>query len=251
MAWGDVATWILADAHGGADPERDRALVELLDAARLARADLLILGDLFAAWIALDRHLTAFQREVLEAIRVLRRAGQSVRFVVGNRDYLVREGQLGTTFDEVFEDDVLIPLGGVPTWVSHGDRINPRDHLYRVWHRVSRSLPARRLLMAVPGAVGRRLAERTERALRGTNLRYKTGALPMNAIAELGRHAARAGASRALLGHFHHDRAIDVPGGVPVIIAPAWLEHGRVLVVEEDGALVSREAGAASRRPGD
>ena len=45
--------------------------------------------------------------------------------------------------------------------------------------------------------------------------------------------------SRALVGHFHHDRTIDVAGGVPVIVAPAWLDHRRILVVGDGGALVS------------
>ena len=99
-----MTLWVLADAHGGADPEADRDLLQLLAKAQQESVDLLILGDLFAAWIALDSDLTRLQQEVIAAIRSLRRQGRTVRFVVGNRDYLVREGQLGRSFDEVFEE---------------------------------------------------------------------------------------------------------------------------------------------------
>jgi UDP-2,3-diacylglucosamine hydrolase len=234
-----MGSWVLADAHGGASREADLALLSMLEAAIRAKQDLLILGDLFAAWIGLDRDLTNYQAEVIEALRKLRRSGSCLRFMVGNRDYLVREGQLGRTFDEVYEQDVLLPLGGVPTWISHGDLARHDDRAYRVWRAVSRSRPSTRLLQGLPGAIARPLAIQVERALRGTNRSYKSGDLPFDAIAELGRRGREAGARRAVVGHFHQDRVVDVAAGVPVVIAPAWLEHRRVLEVREDGRLRS------------
>jgi UDP-2,3-diacylglucosamine hydrolase len=234
-----VSTWILADAHGGADPDADRDLLRVLDRARAARADLLILGDLFAAWIALDAQLTPFQREVIDRLRGLRHAGLTVRMVVGNRDYLVKEGQLGLSFDEVIDRELVLPLGGVATLVAHGDRINPHDRMYHLWHDVSRSRPARELLLHLPGGIARPLAARTERALGTTNRAYKTGALPFEALQDLGRRAAAQGAARALVGHFHEDRVIEVPNGAPVVIAPDWLALRRILRVDANGALIS------------
>ena len=82
--------------------------------------------------------------------------------------------------------------------------------------------------------------------MRRANTAYKPGELPMRAIERVGRRAAALGASRALLGHFHHDRLLDVPSGVPVRIAPAWLDHRLILVGRPaDGALVSVTAAAA------
>ena len=226
--------WILADAHGGADAEADEQLLRLLDRAADRDVDLLILGDLFASWIALDRFLTPYQRAVLDRLRMLKIKGAKVTFVVGNRDYMVAEGQGDKTFTEVVDHEARMTIAGVDTLVLHGDRINPDDRLYAAWHRLSRSRPSRLLAKLMPPGVGQTLAERTERAMRDTNQAYKTSALPMDALESLGRRAAHAGAEQVLVGHFHADRTVQVSGGAPVVIAPAWLDHRKILVADGD-----------------
>lgn len=233
-----AAEWILADAHAGASEEADRALLQLIDVAAARGVDLLILGDLFRSWLAPERFQTAFQRRILGRFRELRSAGRRVDFVVGNRDYFVEEGAAGGAFDEVFVEG-LRQVGGVPTWVVHGDQLNRRDRAYLAWRALSRSPPLRRLLDLLPSALVVRRAEALERSLRTRGERYKTGDLPMEALLALGRTAKAQGAARALCGHFHHDRVIDVPAGVPVVIAPAWLDQRRVLEALPSGSLRS------------
>ena len=243
---GRAPHWILADPHGGGDEAADLALLELLRHAARAGADLSILGDLFLAWLGRPRFWTAAQRRILEALAALRARGARVELVVGNRDYLVSEA----LFDAVHHEEVLLPLGGVPTLVAHGDLLNRADLFYLGWHAASRSLPARALLSALPGAVGRHLAASVAERFRGLNTGYKTGTLPMAALEALGRRAQARGAARALVGHFHHDRVVAVPGGAPVVIAPGWCEHRRILVVEPDGSLRSVGLGdLAEARP--
>lgn len=231
--------WILADPHGGHDAGADHALLALLELAHERRVDLLLLGDLFTAWLAPSRFWGALETEVIDRFRAMRRVGQRIDFVVGNRDYLVKETLLGDAFDRVIEERTVLDIGGVPTMIVHGDRANPNDLAYRVWHRFSRSAPATRLLSVLPAAVGKRLVHRTERGLAKTNARYKTGTLPIAALESLGREASRRGAARVLVGHFHHDRTLDVPNGAPVVLAPGWFEQRRILIARESGALES------------
>lgn len=228
--------YVLADAHAGADPEADRALLEFLRS--LGSDELLILGDLFRAFVGLPQFWGPAERRVLDALTELRRRGGRVRFVVGNRDYLIRPFP-ALPIDEVIEDRAVIDLGGQPTLVTHGDRLDPEDHFYRAWHRLSRGRLAGFVLARLPGFVGRSLASRTERALSHTNRAYKAGPLPTEALRALGMEAAALGARRALVGHFHHDQTLEVPDGVPVRLAPAWLDHRRVLRVGAGGALES------------
>lgn len=229
--------WILADAHGGADPQADEALGILLDRAIEQRVDLWILGDLFAVWLAPDRFCTPFQQGIIARLRTLRAGGSRLTFVVGNRDYLVAKGQLGRTFDEVIEGEALRTIGGAKTLVTHGDRANPNDALYERWYRMSRGRRADTILQSMPTGFASWLARALERRFQGTNQRYKSGQLPIAALEALGRRAAAAGAERVLVGHFHADSTIEVPGGAPVTIAPAWLEHRKILV--DDGSLTS------------
>lgn len=240
--------WIVADPHGGAGGPADAALLELLDLARDRRADLFLLGDLFLGWIALERAFTPFQREVIERLRAHRRAALGVQLVVGNRDYLTPR-LVGDVFDRVLEGEALIELGGSPVVVTHGDLLRSSDLAYRAWRGLTRSAPVSAVLGALPGSAAGALAARAERALRRTNLAYKTGDLPIPSLLELGRRAAARGARRALIGHFHHDRTLDVPGGAPVVIAPGWLDHQRILVLER-GLGPPRSVSLAELGPG-
>ena len=65
--------WLLADAHGGANPQADEEMVALLEMAVKEQVDLYILGDLFAVWLAPERFLTPYQRKVLSLFRDLKR----------------------------------------------------------------------------------------------------------------------------------------------------------------------------------
>ena len=94
-------------------------------------------------------------------------------------------------------------------------------------------------MKTLPGALGRSLTSNTERTLACTNQVYKAGPLPKDALVALGHRAAGLGAKRALVGHFHRDETLEVPGGVPVQLAPAWLDHRRILVAREGGVLES------------
>jgi len=218
---------VLGDPHAGADPDADRALLRMLDAAAERAVDLLVMGDLFVAWIAIDRFLTDLQRTVLTRCEAIRRAGGSIRFVVGNRDYLA-ERMIGSAFDAVHADETLIELAGVPTLIVHGDRLNPRDRPYLRWYHFSRSRPLEMLIERLPTFLGKRIAADVERRMRDVNAAYKTGPLPMDGISALADRAKALGAKRALVGHFHTPQTIDA--AVPVVVAPGWFEHRCVLV---------------------
>src|SRR5687768_16901605 len=198
----------------------------LLDRAAERGVDLLVMGDLFVAWIGIDRFLTSLQRRVLAKLEAIRAAGGTIRFVVGNRDYLA-ERMIGSAFDTVHAEETVIDLCGVPTMIAHGDRLNARDRPYLAWHRFSRSAPITRLLDRMPAAIGKRIAADVERRMRNVNVAYKTGPLPREGIAALALRARDAGAKRALVGHFHTPQTIEA--AVPVVIVPGWFEHRLIL----------------------
>ncbi len=234
--------WVLADPHAGLFPQADEALLALLDRAIERAPDLLVMGDLFLAWLGPDRFWTPLQREVMQRLERLSQQGARVRFVVGNRDYLVPQSpRLRALFEAIYEDEALIEVGGQPTLVLHGDGLNPQDWPYLLWRRLSRSGPATAALLRLPGVLGRGLATAVERRMSSMNPQYKRGPLPQAPFAALSRRAEHKGARRALVGHFHADAQILGPGA-PVWIAPGWFEHRKVLVAGPDGALRSTDA---------
>lgn len=223
-----VKTWLLGDPHVGHDRDADEALLALLADAAAQRVDLVIMGDLFLAWLARDRFFTDDQRRVVDALRAIRAGGGKVRFVVGNRDYLT-PGLTGDVFDEVYDGEVLVDVGGQKVMLLHGDGLNPADRPYRAWRALSRNPVATALLERLPGAAGRALAARTERGLRDVNAKYKAGPLPREALAAVAHRAAVAGAEHIYVGHFHEDTTLEFAGCPPLTIVPGWFEHRRVL----------------------
>ncbi|MBI4816412.1 MAG: hypothetical protein HY791_09140 [Deltaproteobacteria bacterium] len=238
--------WILADCHAGVNLEADRGLLELLDRAERAGAELLVLGDLFTAWLGVDRFITKSQGRVLGAFARIRASGGRVRFVVGNRDYFA-EDQLGIAFDELIVTEAVLNLGGRQTLVTHGDLIRSDDVAYRRWRALSRARATEAAVRRLPARLAQELTTRLESALSKTNQAYKSGPLPISDLEAFGRRALLLGAERALLGHFHTDQTISVPDGAPVVIAPAWIEQRRVLVVDHEGAFRSVAAPGGSR----
>ena len=226
----ESATWILGDVHAGTDADADRALLTLLTIAADRRTDLLLMGDLFTAWLGPPRFWPDHHRPLLEALRRVRNFGGRVRFVVGNRDYLVHD-LIGDVFDAVYTDPVRLDIGTQPTWVLHGDGIVAGDWAYRRWRQFSRSTWATAVLRRLPAPVARRLPIWVERQLATTNRTYKTGELPLAALSAVAKAAHTAGASLCLMGHFH-EPAQHVIDGVQIRIVPGWREYQVVLVVE-------------------
>lgn len=238
-------TWIVADAHAGANPETDAALLALFVEARARKAHLLIMGDLFTAWLGPKKFHTPLQARLLDELVLLRRAGGRVQFVIGNRDYLA-EAQRGLAFDDVLGPESMVSLGGIPTLLHHGDGLNARDWSYRGWRALSRSGVSETFLGALPQQWGRRLVHRTERQMAPLNAGHKTGQLPRAALHALAARAQTQGAQRVLVGHFHQDTVLEA--AVVVVLAPAFADTGRILEVKSaDLVSVSARSLIASR----
>ena len=185
--------------------------------------------------------MTPYQRKVLSLFRDLKRCERQVVFVVGNRDYLVKEAQLGETFTQVIEHEATVEIAKKKTLLLHGDRINPDDRLYALWHRLSRNGLSNLLVQSMPAGLAQRLSQNLEEKLAKTNQSYKSGSLPMQHLENLSRRAAQAGAEQVIVGHFHADTIVQGKDGVPVIIAPAWLDQRKILVIDDDSDEIRSE----------
>ena len=230
--------WILGDLHVGEDETADRDLLRLLAEAAAQQVDLLLMGDLFVAWLGPERFWPHQHRPVLEGLRAIRRARGRVRLVVGNRDYLA-EALVGDVFDEVFTEPRALRIGDQSTWVLHGDGIVPEDRAYRAWRSISRSRWAAALLSALPSAWGRRLPVWMSRQMAPTNRRFKTNNLPASGLRAVATAAKAGGARRCLMGHFHTPADVTVDS-VRIVVVPGWAEHRTVVMVSDDGQFIAK-----------
>ena len=197
--------------------------LEALPAAGCER--LVLLGDLFQAWVGEPPFETPEIVAVVAALRRLRAAGLRADYIEGNRDFFLAESVYADAF-EVVATEVAFSHGGTRYLAVHGDGLNERDWRYRFWRRVSKSAASRTMVRRVPSRLARRLVSGTERRLSRTNFKHRA-ALPEAAIRRYGERRLAEGHDVLLLGHFHERRVIAVAGG-EIRLLPAWFKSRAV-----------------------
>jgi len=239
--------WCAADPHFTAGDGALPVFHRWLDAfAEAGPGTLVLLGDLFSAWVALPAALSTEQRALLDHLSELARKGRHLVFLVGNRDYFV-EALRPAPFAVVAERwDLDLPGGGKVRF-EHGDLVNTSDRAYQRWRRLSRSGAVSGLVKALPGGLQRRVALKLEKALAPTNRDFKAY-FPEAELARWARQARAEGCTAAVLGHFHQDRTETVEG-LRVRFAPQFREEGGHLVLGEDGSLELRSLASSPLVP--
>lgn len=244
-----VDTLLLSDLHLPAAPSplRQRFRALLAGSARSASA-VYILGDLFEYWIGDDVGLEVYAEEVA-SIRALADAGIPVRVQHGNRDFLLGREFTRASGARLLPDPVVVPLGGHPTLLSHGDQWCLDDVGYQRFRRFARNPLAQALFLRLPVRLRTRIAGGL-RAESGQQKQQKDQAI-MDVHADAVAAAFDAqGVSRIIHGHTHrpmrHDVRLDGGRCGERIVLPDWRpDRCPVLWVAADGTARVAEADAA------
>lgn len=217
---------VIADAHlgglGGPATPLVRQLEEIPDEGC---SQLVLLGDLFHAWVGASRYETLEIKETTEALAELRRVGLRIDYVEGNRDFFIGDGPYASLFSSV-GSEVIFEASGQRHLAVHGDGLDDRDYLYRFWRRLSKSAPSRFGMLHLPRAVARALVGVTERQLAKTNFKHKSD-IPQAVIQTYAERRLQEGFDVLLLGHFHEAHQWRSESG-EVRLLEAWFRSRRV-----------------------
>jgi UDP-2,3-diacylglucosamine hydrolase len=194
-------------------------------------------GDLFEAYVG-DDDDAPLNARVAAALHGVADAGVPVHFIVGNRDFLLREDYARRCGMDILEDGVVVDLYGTPTLVLHGDVLCTDDAAYLAFRKQVRDPAWQAAFLARPLAERRAFAAQARDASRA-----HTSTTDM-AIMDVSQTAVEtamrsAGVMRMIHGHTHrpaiHDFALD---GKPAqrIVLGDWYEQGSVLRVGRDTA---------------
>jgi UDP-2,3-diacylglucosamine hydrolase len=223
---------LVADAHLGGPGGAPEELLSQLENLPRQRCDrLLLLGDLFQIWVGDRRFETPALRQVMTALRKLRKQGIRIDYVEGNRDFFLKGSVYEGLFDRLGEE-IIFESGGRTCLAIHGDGLNERDYLYRFWRRMSKNSLSRLMMRLLPGAVVRRVMVGTERRLAHTNFKHKAR-IPRDEILHFARRRLAEGPDLLLLGHFHEERRWTLPEG-EVWLLDAWYRSRRVEWLEPE-----------------
>ena len=114
---------VVGDGHYfGAPDEPERWSALLTSAAAAGVTEISILGDFFELWLGLSGLETDWQEKLWAPLREMKARGVILRYVVGNKDFFVKEwNQRHHLFDAVIEKSVaLIGPGGTTILIGPG-----------------------------------------------------------------------------------------------------------------------------------
>lgn len=220
---------VVGDIHlGPGDPQVQAAFLAFLRSLHGRAAHLVLLGDVFDAWVGDAQRHARDVAEVLQALRDLAASGTRLCFQPGNRDFLFRgaEGLELTRWPDV----VRAAWGPRRVLLTHGDLLCTADVGYLRLRKVLRSRVFLGLARSVPHAVRQGFG----RLLRGAS-RRKTRRAPRAAMG-LDYAAARDwlegfGADVLIAGHVHTGVHHRLPGTPPreILVLRDWERGANVI----------------------
>jgi UDP-2,3-diacylglucosamine hydrolase len=217
---------IIADSHlGGPGGPIEPMLDQLAQLPAEGVERLILLGDIFQAWVGLPRFETPEIARFVAALRELRRQGLRIDYIEGNRDFFLGKSPYRDAFDSMGLETTF-EAGGVRYLAVHGDGLNDRDWQYRTWRRLSKSLPVELALRTLPRRLAHRMVSSTDRRLANTNFKHRA-ALPEAAIRTFAERRLAEGHDVLLLGHFHEEKTWPIENG-EVRLLEAWFKSRRV-----------------------
>ncbi|MBX3461717.1 MAG: metallophosphoesterase [Planctomycetes bacterium] len=195
-------SFLVSDLHLGEGAAQAVAnLVGVLQAARAAAARVLVLGDLFDAYVSARQVHVGVWRDVAAHFAAATSAGTEVVLLPGNRDYLLGSEFVAASGVRLVAGGLRGVLAGADTVLLHGDELCQNDLPYqraKRWlrHPLTRAIARRLPLRLALRAAERARAKSQQVVGRGDPQRF----LPT--LAALGAVFAT-GAGRLVFGHIH------------------------------------------------
>ena len=231
-----MSHWFISDLH--LDPSRPRItdlFLRFLHELPAEVESLFILGDLFEAWIG-DDAVDELGASVASGIRRAADRGVTVRFMRGNRDFLLGRDFCARAGMRLLPDACVLDIGGVSTLLLHGDTLCTDDVAYQSFRRQVRDPAWIDGFLQKPVAQRIAFAQQARAASQQHQQQLDETITDVNAD-EVAVSLRRCGVSRIIHGHTHrpaiHPATQHCPG--ERIVLGDWYEQGSLLVIDGNG----------------
>jgi len=237
-----MATLFISDLHLDAERPAITGLFGRFIDEEARRADALyILGDLFEAWVGDDDPSEA-GAYVADKLRGLADAGVPVRFMRGNRDFLLGDAYARRAGVEILNDPAVISLHGKPVLLLHGDTLCSDDVAYQQFRTQTREPAWQRQFLAQPLDARLAFAQQARAASQAHQSGLKAQGA-MDAITDVSPATveatfARYGVDTMIHGHTHRPMVHAHEGGKRIVLGD-WYEQGSVLRADANGFQLS------------
>ena len=200
---------------------------------------LVILGDLFEAWVGDDDDAPLANR-VRDLFCSITDAGTEVLLARGNRDFM-----LGSAFAEqvgaiLLGDETVMEVCNEPCLLMHGDTLCTDDTAYQQFREMVRDPDWQAEMMTRDLEARRELARQLREMSIDAASNKPEDIMDVNSSAVL-EAMKRNGVVRLIHGHTHRPARHELPSGQERIVLGDWTDHRGWLLRERDGALSLEE----------
>ncbi len=249
-------TWIfISDLHlSDATPHTLEAFERFVASMGQEGTHLVILGDLFEAWIGDDDSSECISR-VKQTLISARACGAHVYFMHGNRDFLIGDAFLDETGVDILPDPYIMDLFGTDTLLTHGDSLCTDDVPYQEFRRQSRDDTWQANFLAQPldkrKQIARGIRQESERskAIKSADIMDVNQQTVLNTLAGRWPDGTYIGpVPRIVHGHTHRPDTHTYPGACKGrdavrLVLSDWdfdnsPKRGSYLVISDQGSVV-------------
>jgi len=219
-------SYICADLHLQKDEKSIKLLISLIDSLK-DNEELIINGDIFDVFVGDEKFMFPWQKELLSYFKKAKDEGKKIHYIEGNRDFFV-DNLKGKYFYSVYKKACYRQKNSI--LIIHGDKINKRDYLYRVWNFISKNRLTYASVHILPRKFVQALINYLEKKMKPINKKYKEK-IPEEEIENFIR-STDSEVQLIISGHFHKYlyKKID---GKEFIAIPSWKDEPNVLKINQ------------------
>ena len=196
---------VVSDVHLNVrDPHTLALFLKFLSADKPQAKTLIILGDLFDAWIG-DDAVDETGQAVANALRHRHDQGTEIYFVPGNRDFLIGEAYCAQAGMKCLDEPIVLAGTDRPTALIHGDRLCTDDHAYQRFRKKTQNPRWRARVLRWPVWLRRLLrgwARHQSKRHGSAQIKHRPAIMDVNNQA-VDRFATHHGIQRLIHGHTH------------------------------------------------
>ena len=198
-----MAVFFISDLHlCNTRPDINRVFFDFLKGPAREAESLYILGDLFEYWAGDDDLGDPFNRSIATALAEFSRTGIPLKFMHGNRDFLLGGAFAAACGGVLLDDPHALDLFGAPTVLMHGDTLCTDDVDYQKFRAQVRNSTWQKGFLDLPLQARKRQIEAVRQASESEKTRKAPEIMDVNQGAV--EAALRAhGYPRLIHGHTH------------------------------------------------
>ncbi|WP_275256625.1 UDP-2,3-diacylglucosamine diphosphatase [Klebsiella quasipneumoniae] len=231
-----MATLFIADLHlQTEEPAITAGFLRFLQGEARQADALYILGDLFEAWIG-DDDPNPLHQQIATAIKAVVDAGVPCYFIHGNRDFLVGQRFARQSGMLLLAEEERLNLYGREVLIMHGDTLCTDDLGYLAFRAKVHTPWIKRLFLAMPLFIRRRIAARMRADSKAANSSKSMEIMDVNpqaVVDAMERHHVQ----WLIHGHTHRPAVHDLQAnGQPAwrVVLGAWHSEGSMIKVTPD-----------------